>query len=190
MSRRIKIIILLLSIICLLIMATTVAFITREKVANNILTFGNIKMQLLQTTLDKNNMEKCINDDESFDIMHNSTVSRMIRVKNLGKHDFFLRISLKMMGKDKNNNEFDAYNLVTYDINTEDWIYREGWYYYKTIVKQGETTSNLITKIMFDIDNITSNYPNGNFKFDVDAQAVQSENNAKDVLSVEGWPSN
>ena len=56
-------------------------------------------------------------------------VSRIIKVKNLGNHEFFLRISLDMIGIDENNNEFDANNLIKYDVNTEDWIYNDGWYY-------------------------------------------------------------
>lgn len=190
MDKRFFITILLLISICFLIVTTTITFLTREKVANNIITFGSLKMQLIQTTLDKNNQEENVNNNEIFDITDNSMVSRMIKVKNLGNHEFFLRISLNMVGIDKNSNEFDVNDLIRYDLNFEDWIYKDGWYYYKKVVKEFDTTSNLITNIFFDTNNIMSNYQNSNFKFNVIAQAVQAENNAQNVLEVVGWPSN
>ena len=190
MSKRLSIPIVLLTIIRLFIIAATVTFINKEKTANNIITFGNIKIQLMQTTINENNEERFVDNNESFNITNYPIVSRIIKVKNLGNHEFFLRISLDMIGIDENNNEFDANNLIKYDVNTEDWIYNDGWYYYKDIVKESEITSNLITRIFFDINNITSNYSNVKFKFNVNAQVVQAENNAKDILNVIGWPKN
>lgn len=69
-------------------------------------------------------------------------------------------------------------------------MFKDGWYYYKKEVEENEVTSNLITQINFDTNNITSNYPNGEFKIDIKAEAVQAENNEKEVLNVVGWPSN
>ena len=90
-------------IVFLLAIVSTIAFRNYNAKANNIITFGNIKMQLLQTTLDKNNQEININNDESFDITYNSKINRIIKVKNLGKQEFFLRISLEMIGTNKDN---------------------------------------------------------------------------------------
>lgn len=189
MSKKRRLAILLLVIIAFFILViSTVAFRIYNKTINNVITFGNIKMQLLQTTLNESNEEIVINNDENFNITYNSTVSRILKVKNLGKQEFFLRISLEMIGIDGNNQEFNANNLVAYDINEDDWIYKDGWYYYKDIIKENEITSNLITKIDFDIDNIMTNYLKGNFKFNAKAQAVQAKNNASNVLDASGWP--
>ena len=67
-------------IVFLLAIVSTIAFRNYNAKANNIITFGNIKMQLLQTTLDKNNQEININNDESFDITYNSKINRIIKV--------------------------------------------------------------------------------------------------------------
>ena len=68
-------------------------------------------------------------------------------------------------------------------------LYRDGWYYYKQILTPHETTNALMTQVIFqDIDSITQTYPGSQFDLDVDAQAVQSENNTTDVLSATGWP--
>lgn len=190
-SKKRKLTILLLVIIAFFIFViSTIAFRVYNKKTNNVITFGNIKMQLLHTTLNENNDEIQINNDEEFNIINNSNLNRMIKVKNLGKHEFFLRISLEMIGINENNEELDANNLVKYNINLNDWIYKEGWYYYKNIVKEGEVTSNLIDGMNFDVNNITLNYQDWKFKFDVNAQAVQAKNNATNVLGAVGWPEN
>ena len=68
-------------------------------------------------------------------------------------------------------------------------LYRDGWYYYKQPLAPDEITEELMTQVIFtDIDAITQNYPGSRFDMQVDAQAVQSENNAGHVLSVVGWP--
>ena len=125
MTKKRKIVILLLVVIVFLCIISTIAFRVYENETNNIISFGSIKMQLLQTTLNENNDEIPVKNNESFNIMHNSKIDRMLKVKNLGKEDFYLRISLIMIGIDENNNEFDVKNLVTYDVNLEDWIYKD-----------------------------------------------------------------
>jgi len=190
MKQKINIQILLIIITCLFLITLTMAFITSRITTNNIITFGNLKMQLIETCLDENNKEREVKNNEILDITYTSEVSRIVKIKNLGNHDFFARISLDIIGIDSNNNNFYANDFVSYNINTNDWIYKDGWYYYKKIVKQDDTTSNLLTQINFDTNNITKKYPKSNFKFNIKAEAVQAKNNASNVLDVVGWPSN
>ena len=189
LNKRTVIVTLLIIVIVLLSIAWVLAYITRSTIAKNVITFGSLKMQLLETTLDERGQEIEVENNEILDITHRPKLSRIVKIKNLGKHDFFSRISLHLVGTDVNDQEFDATKYVLYDVNTEDWIYKDGWYYYKKIVKQNEITNNLITQVQFDVNNITSNYPNGKFKLDIKAEAVQAENNAGNVLDVLGWPS-
>lgn len=190
MNKKINIVILLLIVICLFLITTTIAFITRKINTNNIITFGSIKMQLIQTTLNENNKEEIINNNEKLDITNSSTISRIVKIKNVGNHEFYARVSLDIIGEDAEGQKFNANKTAFYNINTEDWVYKDGWYYYKKIVKQNDITSNLITQISFDINSLTTNYPKGIFKFNIKAEAVQAQNNAENVLDVEGWPSN
>jgi len=189
LNKRSVIVTLLIIVIVLLSAAWVVAYITRSTIAKNVITFGSIKMELIETTLNENNQEIEVEDNEILDITHKPELSRIVKIKNLGEHDFFARVSLHLVGTDANNQEIDATRYVSYNVNTQDWIYKDGWYYYKKIVKQNEITSNLITQVNFDVNNITSNYPNGKFKLDIKAEAVQAENNAENVLDVLGWPS-
>lgn len=189
LSKKSILITLLIIVIALLSITSIIAYITRNTIAKNVITFGSLKMQLLQTTLDENNNEVEVNNDEDINITHKSKLSRLVKIKNLGKHDFFARISLNMILIDQNNQEFNANEYVTYKINTEDWFYKNGWYYYKKIVKQNEITSNLITEINFNTNSITSSFPEGKINLDIKAEAVQAENNEENVFDALGWPS-
>lgn len=189
MNKKINIEILLLAVICLFFIAATAAFIIRSTTANNIITFGNLKMQLIQTTLDQNNQEQEVAQTDDINITHKPVINRIIKIKNVGRHEFFVRVSPEIIGIDASNHSFKANELVLYNCNADDWIYRDGWYYYKKIVKRNETTSNLMTEVKFDLDKITANYPKGKFKLNIKAEAVQAENNADNVLSAVGWPS-
>ena len=189
LSKKSIIATLLIIVIGLVAIASVIAYITRSTIAKNVITFGSLKIGLLETTLDEKGQELEVEDNEILNITYKPKVSRIVKIKNLGKHEFYTRVSLDIIGTDANENEFNANQLVSYGLNTDDWVYKDGWYYYKKIVKQNEITSNLITKVNFDVNNITSNYPNGKFKLDIKAEAVQAENNAENVLDVLGWPS-
>ena len=183
-----KYVIIFLFLIILLCISGTIAFQATNETANNIITFGNIKMKLIQTTIDNNGEEIEINNDNEFNITSDSSVDRFIKACNVGKQDIYLRISLNIKGFDKNDQVFDASNLVDYVTNNQDWIYKNGFYYYHTALKPNVCTETLLKKINFKIDEISSNYPDSSYKFKVDLQAVQSKNNSKDVLQAEGWP--
>ena len=183
-----KYVIIFLFLIILLCISGTIAFKTTNETANNIITFGNIKVKLIQTTIDNNGEEVEINNDNEFNITTDSSVDRFIKACNVGKQDIYLRISLNTKGFDKNDQEFDANNLVDYVTNNQGWIYKNEYYYYHKALKPNECTETLLKKINFNIDKISSNYPDSSYKFKADLQAVQSKNNAEDVLQAEGWP--
>lgn len=169
--------------------ATTTAFLTRQVVTDNVLTFGNLKMIIHQTTILSDGTEIPVNEDEPTDITYSDRVSRIVRFENVGEHPMYIRVSLKINGISSEGTEFNADDMVAYQINEEDWIYHDGWYYYKQPLKSKETTQELMSQIIFvDISSITNNYPGSRFDMKIDAQAVQSENNAQDVLLAAGWP--
>lgn len=168
--------------------AATTAFWRGQITTENILTFGSLKLALRQTTL-SGQTELPVTDQTPFNITSHNGVSRIVRVENLCDHPMYVRVSLKMAGATANGVTFDAGGLVSYAINDEDWAYENGWYYYKTALGPHTTSEELMTKVIFDdISKITSDYPGGSFDLTVNAQAVQSENNAADPRSASGWP--
>lgn len=175
-------------LVCILLTAPlTMAFTTREIETENVVTFGNLKMEILETELTQTGEERVFNPDESTRL-RSDQVSRIVRVKNVCKEPMYVRISLSMEGWDEEGEIIpDAEELAAYEINEEDWVCRDGWYYYKQVLEPQLTSEKLMTEIEFDTDAITSDYPSGEFELKVAAQAVQAKNNAENVLEAKGW---
>lgn len=181
--------VLIAAALVLCLTATTTAFLTRQTVTDNVLTFGNLKLVIHQTTLTSDGSEVPVTEDIQTNITSNNSVSRIIRFENVGDHPMYVRVSLEMDGTSSEGTEFSADDMVAYQVNEEDWVYSDGWYYYKHPLEPKETTQALMSQVVFvDMNSITQNYPGSRFDMKMDAQAVQSENNAQDVLSASGWP--
>lgn len=177
------------AVLVLCLTATTSAFLTRHAVTDNLLTFGNLSLALRQTTLTPQGQETPVSSDTPFNITSHQAVSRILRVENTGNHPMYVRVSLQMVGTTSDGQTIDTQDHVSYQLNESDWVYRDGWYYYTQALPPHETTQELMTQVIFnDMNAITQAYPGSQFDLDVDAQAVQSENNASDVLSATGWP--
>lgn len=183
-----RLIILSICILCTIFIAGSIAFLTRQIQIDNIITFGSIEMKLIETTLNENNEEIPVENGSFLNISNMPNISRIVKVQNPGKQPIYVRVSLKIVGIDGNGNEFNVEQFVTYDANNVDWIYKDGWYYYKKELNSNETTENLITQIHFDLDRILMNYSNPKFELKINAKAVQFKNNADNVLDAKGWP--
>ena len=165
------------------------AFIIKETISNNVITFGDIIMELLLTTKE-NNIEKNVDDNEKIDITYNSKINRNIKIKNIGKHPLFVRVTLNLVGTSEAGNTIEKMDFIDIVNNSDEWIYKDNWYYFKNAVNENDITEELLLDLNFNIDKITSKYPGSIFTLDINAEAVQAENNNKDILEVVGWPSN
>ena len=183
--KKTKILVAIFVVIIIVIPVLIYATILGSTKSNNIITFGKLKMELIETSIDKDGNEVRVSNNENEYISLNSTVSRKVKVKNVGKHSMYIRLKLNML---LNNNYAETLNnSVSYDINDQDYIFSDGWYYYKKILEPGEETTNLITKIDFSLENLDEDIKK-TIRLDIDAQAVQAENQSEDVLMVKGWP--
>ena len=73
------------------------------------------------------------------------------------------------------------------DINTEDWTYQDGYYYYNEVLAPEAETKPLFTEVVIDGKSVDNKYIGATFVLDVDGSIVQSENNADTVLEAVGW---
>ena len=83
-------------------------------------------------------------------------------------------------------------DVVTLDINTEDWVQGEDfYYYYKTPVDPKEVTTPLFETVKFAPE-MGNEYQNCKVMIDIFAEAVQTANNpipdGGDVTDIKGWP--
>lgn len=181
MKKRYLVLILLLIIVSA---SATYAFIVRESDTESIITFGSLKMKLMETTLV--NGEEIEVSDDALDISNATNVSRIVRVKNVGRHSMYVRVKLNIYGE----NDGETFDISdAYKIDTSDnWIYQDGYYYYKDALSENEITDELMKEIVFDNDIVNSKYQGSKFNLEIKGEALQRENNKDNVLEATGWP--
>ena len=172
-------------ILCLGIFSSS-AFLIRKIKTDNVITFGNVKVQLINHTLDENGKEVEVKDGKE-ELLKYEDVSRIIKVKNVCNHSVYVRVKLNTTGK-KNQEIFPAEDYVNYKFADEKWREKDGWIYYTDVLEPNKTTEDLMRGIEFDVNRLTSEYAGSDIEFKAEVQAVQSENNSKNVFAVEGWP--
>lgn len=174
--------------ICLSLSAFgTLAYFTAEDTAHNVITSGNIKIDLLEWA-DK---DKTVPFPEKglSGAMPGSKITKIVEVKNTGSNDAYVRVRVKkdiiLAGKTDKKPDTD---LMILDFNKTSWtLEKDGFYYYKKALKPGEMTEPLFASVKFDtkMDNL---YKNSTATVDVFAYAVQSANNGDTVFNAAGWP--
>ena len=172
----------------MLSLGTTASYIVRNIEVNHIISFGSLKIKVHETTLNKEGKEVTVKKNQKINITSSAIQNRIIKIENIGVQPLYTRFKLLVEGKDKNKKVFDATKYVSFFSDNDDWIYENGWFYYKNILTPTKTTSNAVIKIIFDVNNITIDYPKSEYLFKVDIQCVQSKNNADTVLKAQGWP--
>lgn len=170
--------------------AYTSAFFSTSIDTNNLITFGNLGLQINETVLDTSGRELVYTGEGRMKLDAGNHVSRIIRLENTGNEPMYVRASIEMTGTDMNGKPLVATGEVSdFALNEEDWSYKEGWYYYNKVLEPGAESEVLMTGVSFDIAEISERYCGGDFTLDVSAQGVQSKNNGDgNVLLVKGWP--
>lgn len=177
------------ALVAVLLVMQTVSFVTRSTDARNTVVFGGVGVELVETALDASGNEAVVPDGADEDISDDGRCSRIVRVRNTQDHPVFVRVSLSMTGTDLQGAVVPAGDAVSYVFANPAWKDGgDGWYYYDAVLEPGRTTPPLITEISFDVQRIRDRYQSGTLKLDIDAGAVQSENNAQSALDAEGWP--
>ena len=78
--------------------------------------------------------------------------------------------------------------VIIIDPDTTNWTQQDGWWYYNTAIKSGETTKPLFEEVVFSGPYMDNKYQLCKVVIDVTAQAVQQANNGATVWEALGWP--
>lgn len=174
-----------LALCCLAVLATgTLAYFTAEETAQNVITMGSLKMELVEL----NEEGKPWTNVEN--IVPGMEVTKEAFVKNTGTVDFYTRVKITKTFVPAQGEEKPELNtkLVRLDINEKYWEPgNDGFYYYKKPVAPGEETKPLFTTVTFSTE-MGNEYQNVKAIIDLDAQAVQSRNNGDSATKATGWP--
>lgn len=188
---------LLITALAMLILSLTVygtmAYLTSNVTAHNVITSGNVKIELLDQTVSGSETKDF--PKEGLKVMPGITASKEVSVKNLANTSW-IRVYLDkeiLLGNGKTATSESVNEVIKLNLNAKDWIFSDGFYYYKEPLEKDETTSRLFTTVTFDTK-MGNEYQNAILTIQVYAQAVQSANNeipeGGDVTKVKGWPAN
>ena len=174
-----------LALCCLAVLATgTLAYFTAEETAQNVITMGSLKMELVEL----NEEGKPWTNVEN--IVPGMEVTKKAYVENNGSVYFYTRVMITKTFVPAQGDEMPELDtdLVRLDINEKYWEPgNDGFYYYKKPVAPGEKTEPLFTTVTFSTE-MGNEYQNVKVIIDLDAQAVQSRNNGDSATKATGWP--
>lgn len=179
-----KILILSVLVICLaMIAAGSLAYYTADTKAHNVITTGSVDIELNEWA----NEERTEKFENQTGVMPGKDVTKIVEVKNVGTGSAWVCVQM-FVDVYAENGEGLPPEPVKLDINTTDWTYFDGYYYYNKPLAPGATTEPLFTTVSFD-EQMGNEYQNAKAMIDITAIAVQSANNGETVLEATGWPS-
>lgn len=173
----------LVAIVLTLLTQGTLAYYTTIGTATNVITSGNLELTIREMT----DQGTPFPSDGVF-IVPGDVVSKVVTVENTCDHPFYLRVKL-VYGVD--SQALSSEECFKLNIDTANWAFRDGWYYYTGIVQPGEETPAVFSHVEIIGSKVDNSYLGKTLSVSVLAQAVQSENNPiqnNDTATAQGWP--
>lgn len=181
---KLKIVIVaLVAVMVSFISTSTLAYYQTVGKATNVVTSGNLRLVIHETTESGAEFPK-----EGVYVMPGDVVSKRVTVENDCEHPFYLRVKI-LYGID--SQQLPSEECFKLNLNTEYWQFHDGWYYYTGIVEPGQTTPHVFSQVEIVGSQVDNRYIGKTLTLTVSAQGVQSENNpitdGKTYTAV-GWP--
>lgn len=159
----------------------TLAYYTYMGKATNVVTSGNIELAIHEKTADGSDFPS-----EGVYVIPGDIVSKRVYVGNVCEHPFYLRVSLVASSTNEALTPEDCMKL---DINTQNWTFQDGYYYYNRVLQPGEVTEDLFSQVEIVGSRVDQTHVGSMLGLTVNAYAVQSENNpAEFPWDAAGWP--
>lgn len=171
----------LAAILLTILTQPTLAYYTAVGTATNVVTSGGIQLQIHEKTADGSDFPA-----EGVYVIPGDIVSKQVSVENVCDHPFYLRLKLV---SGTSNEALTPDDCLKLNIDTQNWTYMDGYYYYNVILQPGETTSALFTQVEIVGSKVDQTHIGSTLSLTVNAYAVQSENNpAEYPWDASGWP--
>lgn len=183
-KRQKKLVALALAILLIAVFSgSTLAYYTVIGTATNVVTSGEIRMQIRETGADGKPFPK-----EGVVVIPGDTVAKEVTVNNICGHPFWLRVEL-VQGSSKEQNLSAAKAMQILDLNEKDWTLKGNYFYYNQILEPGKKTEPLFTKVHISGEAVDQHDVGTALTITVKAEAVQSEHNpAQNAWEASGWP--
>lgn len=165
----------------------TAAYFTSKDVAHNVITTGDIDIELKEMHIPEEGKDPVPFEDKT-GVMPGMEISKIVTVVNTSDNEAYVRINVQknIILQDNAQGNVDL-SLLNIDFDTVNWTEKEGFYYYNNPLAPGEETEPLFTKVSFS-KNMGNMYQKCKATIDVNAQATQVKNNGNTSLDAKGWP--
>ena len=173
MRKRIIVLTSMVLLMALLVVGGTMAWFSDKEGVNNEFIAGTVKVEINEHDF-----------KDLTDVKAGDDATKEVSIINTGNTEAYIRVAL-IPQWDPNNLSID---VVTLHINSDNWVYKDGWYYYKKALAVGDETEKLLTNVKFAED-MGEEYENATFSIKVNAEAVQASNKAyQKVWGLEALP--
>lgn len=179
-----RILMLSLLAVCLsLCIGGTLAYYSSSEIARNVITAGNIKIELIETDGEGNPFQ------DVSGVLPGMDIDKVVTVKNTGDNACWVRIAVeKEILLDKGVEGEPDVSVIGIDFNDTDWTEEDGYYYYNNKLEPSETTEALFTKVTFAGREMGNMYQKCKAHVTVKVEATQWANNGDNVMDAKGWP--
>lgn len=186
-----KILYIALIVICVSLLAgTSLAYFSTSATAGNIITTGGVEVQVLEQQLVNGSLQSY--PTERIPVMPGVEVSKIVSAQCI-EQAAWLRMGYTVTVYDSEGEVVDipADELaaaVIIEPDSENWSFKDGWWYCSEAVKPGQASPALFEKVSFSGPNMDNKFQGCTVTVKVTAQAVQQINNGSAVMEAQGWP--
>lgn len=178
-------------LICLSIITSgTLAYFTTEDTARNVITAGGVEVKVVEQQLVDGSLQPY--PSQPIRIMPGSIVSKVVSAQSVEQAAWVrMNYTVTVYDAEGQQMQIPAAQLEKVIVITPDdtnWMLRDGWWYYSTAIKAGETTKPLFETVSFSATNMGNEYQGCTVEIDITTQAVQQANNGATVTEAAGWP--
>lgn len=166
----------------------TLAYFNAEETAHNVITSGGISIEIVEVGEDGKPFPK----EGISGVMPGRTITKKVTIQNQDENSsntawVRAKIGVDITLKEDAQGEVND-GLIVLDINETEWTLGEdGWYYYTKPLAVNEETAPLFNTVTFD-ETMGNEYQNCNVNINIEAQAVQADNNGTTWQDAKGWP--
>ena len=173
----------LAAILATVLTQPTLAYYTTIGRATNVVTTGDIRFIIHETTNQGTPFP-----EEGVYIVPGDIVSKQVTIESDCEQPFYLRVKL-VYGVD--GTALSAEECFRVNINEAHWQLVDGWYYYKGVVEPGQTTPHVFSQVEIVGSEVDNSYLGKTLTLSVVAQGVQSVHNpvnGTNTYEASGWP--
>lgn len=173
----------------IMLIGGTYAYFTTEGRVRNSVSASNVKIAINVRDAAGNDMK-----NKTLIVVPGMSAGRIVTVSNVGREPGWVRVRAVLIDEGTRK-EIGAGGIIQDEgsevsaalVNTDDWTFKDGYFYYNKILAPSETTSALMERLdfAFSMDN---EYAGSEIGFDIHAYATQSKHNGEKVMEAKGWP--